>query len=700
MSTAIYKPLSVLGRLLLAATVVTLLWGAMAAPAQAQNQSTAEMQAMIQSLFEQIATLQAQLPANDVGEYNGIDPDTFTRSLYLGDRGQDVLALQQFLNQDARTQVASSGAGSPGNETIFFGPATADAVQRFQELYRTEILEPVGLTAGTGFFGLSTREHVRHLLRTSEPEPEPDDTFSVTVVDGLMVEASFTAMNGCPSYGIDWGDGTETARTPQAGMPCTQALQQVVEEHTYDEAGVYTVTLQYRDTQYEETVRVRETDEDVASNVDLDVVSTDGRKVTVEIDIDREDQGNSVCGPVIVGSIAWGDSTTETVTQLGCSSQGSTEMTHEYDDDGRYTIAVEAWDGDTDEQRVTMSDTNSEEYELADVRSVVTEDVDPIPDAIDDEYTRYTITLENGTVHNVRRYGMAPYTAFVSDIRDTGYVGDIDDLLDMVKSDTAHTGTYRGYMNGQRFIVTRDITQADARENCKENMANNPQAEIYCTWNGDTILDNREEETETATYRGYFGDGHNFITTEDITRAEALENCEQNAENNPHREVYCTWGEETIFDNRTNDTNVSFMFGVYEGGYPDGDRHSGGYHPQGEVDIYLPEFSDSNPDRSVVLVLTAYEPVQWNISGPGRRIVQEVVASGYYNQEVVGFDSNIPVHTSSYESGDREYYYTYREGTRRYDRLVDFIEAEYGEMDIIHFYGDYTEDNFDLTGKG
>jgi peptidoglycan hydrolase-like protein with peptidoglycan-binding domain len=61
----------------------------------------------------------------------GSGTPVFTRDLYYGVSGTDVLALQKFLNAHGCT-VAASGAGSVSNETIYFGPATRAAVITFQ----------------------------------------------------------------------------------------------------------------------------------------------------------------------------------------------------------------------------------------------------------------------------------------------------------------------------------------------------------------------------------------------------------------------------------------------------------------------------------------------------------------------------------------------------------------------------------------
>ena len=64
--------------------------------------------------------------------------------------GEDVRALQKFLNAQGFIVVPS------GEETTYFGPATAAALARYQEAHRAEILTPNGLARGTGIFGPAT----------------------------------------------------------------------------------------------------------------------------------------------------------------------------------------------------------------------------------------------------------------------------------------------------------------------------------------------------------------------------------------------------------------------------------------------------------------------------------------------------------------------------------------------------------------
>ncbi|KND48142.1 MAG: hypothetical protein AB201_00915 [Parcubacteria bacterium C7867-006] len=75
-----------------------------------------------------------------------------TRNLKVGDTGLDVQCLQRYLNWAGYT-VSSTGFGSPGNESVYFGPLTASAVTRWQNANASKVLLPAGLSSGTGYFG-------------------------------------------------------------------------------------------------------------------------------------------------------------------------------------------------------------------------------------------------------------------------------------------------------------------------------------------------------------------------------------------------------------------------------------------------------------------------------------------------------------------------------------------------------------------
>lgn len=94
----------------------------------------------VEELLAQITQLQAQLLALQGGGSTGTGSApavcagvTFTRNLKVGSTGSDVKCLQAILNKSASTQVATTGAGSPGNETSYFGGKTLAAVKVYQQ---------------------------------------------------------------------------------------------------------------------------------------------------------------------------------------------------------------------------------------------------------------------------------------------------------------------------------------------------------------------------------------------------------------------------------------------------------------------------------------------------------------------------------------------------------------------------------------
>lgn len=153
------------------ASIVGLSMVVMMAPGVAQGITAAELQVQIDALMAQLATLQAQLAELEgaAPAVTGCTITSFDRNLKQGMTGDDVKCLQIILNSDAATQVAATGAGSPGNETSYFGPLTYAAVVKFQEKYAAEVLTPLGLTAGTGFVGAKTLAKLNSLLAVAPP---------------------------------------------------------------------------------------------------------------------------------------------------------------------------------------------------------------------------------------------------------------------------------------------------------------------------------------------------------------------------------------------------------------------------------------------------------------------------------------------------------------------------------------------------
>ena len=116
-----------------------------ATPASAAT--AADIQSQINSLMATIQSLQSQL--GTTGSTAMSTGYTFNTNLTVGSTGVDVMNLQKVLNMSAATQVASTGAGSPGMETSYFGNATKAAVIKFQLAN--------GITPAVGYVGPVTR---------------------------------------------------------------------------------------------------------------------------------------------------------------------------------------------------------------------------------------------------------------------------------------------------------------------------------------------------------------------------------------------------------------------------------------------------------------------------------------------------------------------------------------------------------------
>ncbi len=159
-------------------SVTTGVWmsGAMLLVPVAVNAQTVDLQAQITALLAQIAALQAQLSSQGGA---AVAACSFTKDLTLGVTGDDVKCLQQYLNS-AGYQVAASGAGSPGSESMYFGNLTKTAVSKWQAAK--------GVSPAAGYFGAISRAKYTSLAAVAPGTPGTPPV--VVPGTGLMVSVA------------------------------------------------------------------------------------------------------------------------------------------------------------------------------------------------------------------------------------------------------------------------------------------------------------------------------------------------------------------------------------------------------------------------------------------------------------------------------------------------------------------------------
>jgi Tol biopolymer transport system component len=82
---------------------------------------------------------------------------TFTKTLSTGSNDPEVKELEKILNQCPETQIAATGAGSPGKEGTVFSAKTKAALTKFQEKFPEDLLQPLNRTKGSGTLDTLTR---------------------------------------------------------------------------------------------------------------------------------------------------------------------------------------------------------------------------------------------------------------------------------------------------------------------------------------------------------------------------------------------------------------------------------------------------------------------------------------------------------------------------------------------------------------
>lgn len=105
---------------------------------------------------------------------------TFNQNLKRGTPvSPNVQYLKWILNSDTRTALTDNPNMTILESTSAFGPITETAVKKFQTLYRSEILDPQGITNATGVVGVATRQKLNWLLSQSRMIANSTDNSSL-----------------------------------------------------------------------------------------------------------------------------------------------------------------------------------------------------------------------------------------------------------------------------------------------------------------------------------------------------------------------------------------------------------------------------------------------------------------------------------------------------------------------------------------
>lgn len=189
--------------------VALALMGAVAiAPAQAAGLTQTQIQSIVSLLASfgadtatinnVTAALNGQATTGTTGgtttTTTGGSCPALSRDLQVGSSGADVKALQVYLNSMSATQVAASGAGSAGNETMTFGPATKAAVVKLQT--------KLSVTPASGYVGAKTRAAIAAACGGSTTTGGTTGTTGGTTTGGaLTVSAAAQPVNSLAPQG-------------------------------------------------------------------------------------------------------------------------------------------------------------------------------------------------------------------------------------------------------------------------------------------------------------------------------------------------------------------------------------------------------------------------------------------------------------------------------------------------------------------
>ncbi len=108
--------------------------------------------------------------------------------------------------------------------------------------------------------------------------------------------------------------------------------------------------------------------------------------------------------------------------------------------------------------------------------------------------------------------------------------------------------------------------------------------------------------------------------------------------------------------------------------------------------------ADANPNS--LLVLSAYDPVTWKLSGAALKNIKAIFVTGYGNQRIEGLPTGVKVTSAVFESGQvNDFFIVYERDSVEYYELVNYLRAKTGFTPYLFFSG-YQLTNVKVSLKG
>lgn len=147
-------------------------------------------------------------------------------------------------------------------------------------------------------------------------------------------------------------------------------------------------------------------------------------------------------------------------------------------------------------------------------------------------------------------------------------------------------------------------------------------------------------------------------------------------------------GDFSAYFARTMGSQELHVISVYEAR----SDHSGGYHPTGLVEVKV-----ERQEKPIILALSSYEPVHWNVTlSPGVK-VEYIILNGYHQQSISGVDG-VPVDKYIHKGiRSRPGHFAYKwQNTLDYKPLLVQRLEQYTRTKLTSFQGCYRGTSFQL----